>query len=343
MNINEIAKELTREEFEKCFKIEGRLLKLVYRGMDYVCPEDIGLENIGKEKYCDNYDKYNPEVCKKCFLEVIRNIKFKGEDEVELNRGNAIEFAKTVTKEKFIEEMNNSSSCPKYFGLKRDFCDQDNCNKCIELSTEDAIANDGLTFKDTPVAPVEITEKTAEPSKTEFLCVKDFYMKPDFGGDRVFTAGNKYIGVFNFHKDGYWFKDDSENKHEMGTRIVYEYFIEIDKVFNTATAFSTLAANSEIKVKRVSDGLILQIKDGFYTWDNGHKFLSPDDQWILVEDKPVSFEEAVKAFKDSKTVICKYFGDIFTYDPIKSKWGMEDQEGRAIGCPEILGGKWFIK
>ncbi|PHH02039.1 hypothetical protein [Clostridium sporogenes] len=69
MDINKIAKEMTREEFlQNC---EDSL----FTGYDISCPSDVDLETV-----CDLCKD-----CKECWENAIKDIKFKGEDNMKFD------------------------------------------------------------------------------------------------------------------------------------------------------------------------------------------------------------------------------------------------------------------
>lgn len=63
--IEDISKKYTRKEFLK------KCTEPTFTEYDIICPEDLGLKNNCKDK------------CIKCWKEAIKNIKFKGENEME--------------------------------------------------------------------------------------------------------------------------------------------------------------------------------------------------------------------------------------------------------------------
>ena len=73
MLIEKIRKELTREEFKKCFKDDEMGIHFEHNNLTYTCPEDLKLEDI---ENCKS-EAWN---CEQCWLNAIKNIKFKGEE-----------------------------------------------------------------------------------------------------------------------------------------------------------------------------------------------------------------------------------------------------------------------
>ncbi|NFT02247.1 hypothetical protein FDF18_02710 [Clostridium sporogenes] len=70
MDINKIAKEMTREEFLKRIVIDS-----LFTGYDISCPSDVDLETV-----CDLCKD-----CKECWENAIKDIKFKGEDNMKFD------------------------------------------------------------------------------------------------------------------------------------------------------------------------------------------------------------------------------------------------------------------
>lgn len=90
---------------------------------------------------------------------------------------------------------------------------------------------------------------------------------------------------------------------------------------------------------------MLSTKNGLYDWEGGHKFLAPDDQWILIQDVQVSFIEAVKAYSRKKDIYCLINGEKHKYcdDSIPNKWEtLKDENDQPISITEILAGVWYI-
>ena len=128
------------------------------------------------------------------------------------------------------------------------------------------------------------------------------------------------------------------------------YMSLIGQSLSTAEMFSQITESESYQ--RVSDGHIVTMKNGAYTWEPGKAKLSKDDRWIKVEDKEVSFFEAVKAYRDAnKTIECRYMHWINQYNPSNRIHenngtlynGLRDQHGEPPAASEILDGKWFIK
>ncbi|MGX7745662.1 hypothetical protein [Rhodopseudomonas parapalustris] len=70
-------------------------------------------------------------------------------------------------------------------------------------------------------------------------------------------------------------------------------------------------------------------------------FFELGDKWRLVQQQPVKFEEAVKAFDDGKVIYCEYNSLTCVYDPIEQT--LIDNNGGTITAKEILFGKWYIQ
>lgn len=115
----------------------------------------------------------------------------------------------------------------------------------------------------------------------------------------------------------------------------------------TVVMMNALSMHPDRQYKRISDGLIIDIKDGKYHWESGHEWIWPDDRWVEVErEKEVSFVEAVKAFdEECRTIICNCLEFRHTYIPHKvNSWTqLYDERGGSISAIEILKGRWFIK
>jgi hypothetical protein len=120
----------------------------------------------------------------------------------------------------------------------------------------------------------------------------------------------------------------------------------IEEGIPTTNMMDLLTANPERQYKRVSDGLIIEIKDSKYHWESGHEWIGPDDRWVEVpREKEVPFLEAIKALNDGKTIISDTNGFKHIYKLHSSGFWKEiiDEDGGAVSTPEILKGSWFIK
>lgn len=112
--------------------------------------------------------------------------------------------------------------------------------------------------------------------------------------------------------------------------------------YDTQVMFTKLCKHPYRQYKRVSDGLIMKIKDGKYHWEPNHRPLAPDDRWVEApQEKEVPFMEAVKARHNGNTVVCKWYGDENIY--AGGQGPMKDQNGLAVSSDEILNDHWFIK
>lgn len=318
LSVKEASKKLTREEFLDSEYVRKN------------CPSTDDLTEFNREQGCTCMFSLD---CKECWDKAVKELKFMGDEPGELTENNIHEVAATMTKEEFIKLLRGEPLCPCNYGLTEE-CER-NCDKCCEESVE----RSDLKFKE------EVKETPKEETiKEEFLCIKDFVMTCK---EIEFTAGKTYVGKQSICSTSYRMTNNSGNtNHSISEDVMDEYFIKADKAFDTAIVFSILTANQNLKFKRVSDGLILQVKDGVYNWKGGYSPLAPDDQWILtkeIENKPVTFNEAVKAYsKENKIIECHIMETVNTYDPFTATNGMTDQKDRAIGSYEILDGEWFI-
>lgn len=130
------------------------------------------------------------------------------------------------------------------------------------------------------------------------------------------------------------------------------------KKYKTWEAFKILEENPEsrLKFKTVTDnGTVLILRVGGFGYyhitniDGAAKGASDNlhinnQEWELVKE-PVDFIEAIKAYDEGKTIICKLdFGDI-AYEPKRqTEYGrVLESWSEAIGTKEILEGKWYIQ
>jgi rubredoxin len=56
---------------------------------------------------------------------------------------------------------------------------------------------------------------------------------------------------------------------------------------------------------------------------------------------PVTWQEAIQAWFDGKTVICEISGTPFEYD--KAKSSLIDQDNKAVCRSELIEGTWYIE
>ena len=71
----------------------------------------------------------------------------------------------------------------------------------------------------------------------QYLCIKDFYMSGESGGERMFTKGNKYSSTQVTHRwvdgrsEGYFRNDAGDKKHLLTTDDIekpfFDYFEEM--------------------------------------------------------------------------------------------------------------------
>lgn len=202
MNIEEIRKELTREEFIKRLEIYASTF-FVYKGVSYGCPSCIGLKDTSN----DGEDACKYINCHYCWLKSIKNIKFKGEDEV-----------KSYTNSEVMEMLKHNSA--------------------LKFEHEN----------------------------------KDINVK-------MIISANK-IGYINLRCEG------------------------------------------------CRDGMDGNIK--------------LTDEWQLVQ-QPVSFMEAIKAYKNGKAIRCELIGTSKTYIPHANSIVPADNTCRPITVDEMLNGKWYIE
>jgi len=111
------------------------------------------------------------------------------------------------------------------------------------------------------------------------------------------------------------------------------------KKYETWEVFRELSTstNPKLKFKNIVSNNTLEIRSGkFIAWNSGSNItLDNFSKWEVVQES-VSFMEAVKAFKEGKTIesVCGFNSD--RYSPNKTSF-ME------ISPEEILEGKWYIE
>jgi hypothetical protein len=117
------------------------------------------------------------------------------------------------------------------------------------------------------------------------------------------------------------------------------------KKYETWEVFKELSisTNSNLKFKNVISNNTMEIKGGEYVvWNSGSNIsLNDFSKWELVQE-PVSFMEAVKAFRNDKTIYCikDECKRIFNG---RKQFELKDNNGQYITSAEILNGKWFIE
>lgn len=135
---------------------------------------------------------------------------------------------------------------------------------------------------------------------------------------------------------------------------IYEWSEENMKTYKTSEMIAMLEVNPKLRfrcsqpIENGTEHTIAYIEeDGFIrmrTDEYGDDcLLSPKDDWTLVnpEPKPVTFDEAMKLFNDSKNVFCIYQGKRTNYSG-KTKNTLSDGDRSPIGIWEILKGQWFV-
>ena len=80
-------------------------------------------------------------------------------------------------------------------------------------------------------------------------------------------------------------------------------------------------------------------------YTNKYKEIIPTETWINAKfipiAKPVSFMEAIKAYRENKKISCELGPNKYTYE--FSHNGIRDEIGRSLTSDKIINGKWYIE
>ena len=93
------------------------------------------------------------------------------------------------------------------------------------------------------------------------------------------------------------------------------------------------------KVFKNRYGVKLTAKDGWASID-GRTTFPMEDVWEEVK-QPVTWQEAIQAWADGKTVIVENTCDKRKYDG--KKFFLRDEYGNAMGSWEITNGTWYVE
>lgn len=175
--LQKIASTMTEEEFkQKYFKedINKDIVLVVNKGF-YVCPRRVELANT-----MDENNDFCCKNCEKCWNNAIKELKFKGENE--MNKEKLQEIASVMTEEEFKskyivinyggEEILNIDGeefvCPNRIGLKNTLLNFHKCCSDCKECWENAIKE--LNFKEDNMKELNIIEASKMPN-TEFEVV----------------------------------------------------------------------------------------------------------------------------------------------------------------------------
>lgn len=117
------------------------------------------------------------------------------------------------------------------------------------------------------------------------------------------------------------------------------------KTYKTWEVIKMLSENPTLKFAdefgRVIENYTGEIK---VTFNNEQSILNIDEKWTLKQE-PVSFMEAVEAYKNKRNIYCIVDGCRYYYVPIDldDYYGLIDTTDTAVSAKEILEGKWYIE
>lgn len=117
-----------------------------------------------------------------------------------------------------------------------------------------------------------------------------------------------------------------------------------------------LTENPNKKFKNKKDGYKVQMINGLlvYPFYNSEHELQSSD-WFLVADnalemewkevkEPVTWQEAIEAWIDGKTIYCLLNGEKFIYERSPLRKSLYDTEWKSsISAAELMNGDWYIE
>lgn len=115
------------------------------------------------------------------------------------------------------------------------------------------------------------------------------------------------------------------------------------KKYTFIEAVKKLEENTRLVLSNVNDPEIkLKINaDGWITDGVGdYSYVNLNTEWYI-DNPPVDFIEAVRAYRNGKPIYCTDGFSKYTYEPQKNV--LEDKDGIGLSPNEILNYKWFIK
>ncbi|MCR1167293.1 hypothetical protein NE169_18425 [Clostridium botulinum] len=317
MDINKIAKTMTRKEFlkELDFCNNGKNVQGGYFFEEEVitCPCDLNLE----EKCVPDSECYD------CWENAIKDIKFKGENDMEFNwdgftKGKVAVFCKnTKLKKDFLQKCTDIGlTC--YHGSTKPI------NHCTSY--------DNIPYcyaYDTPLTSDLAYDKIEYFIKNNYEIIKWEIEKGENRMDIDITpAAKKAENMLN---------DLTTNKYDR------EYNILEFMEFEEGTEF-TLDNRYICKV----EDEYLKIKDGTGSWIIEHlaKEIIKAKFKLVKKDKKVSFEEAMESY--NKDIYCIWIdaADMkhkSEYKIYSNESILKDQNEDPIAPVEIFEGEWYIK
>lgn len=311
MGIKEIAKETTREEFEKELEKSSYGWGHCKKIPEHVtCPGDLELNEID-DSQCGNLS------CKQCWLTAIEDVKFKGEEDmfsweefvngkvtVHCNtEGKADNFLRECDKQniKWADEKASSHSNYEYF--KKDTC-YSMIYGGLGYCDLDFYEKEGLKIIDWELVNVKEFTK---------IDLKDGMVVEYRDGNRRLVIQNRLISQENFSTLGMYMNN-----------LTHHIYTSMDLV-------------KVYKPKEIR-GLVNMLSDK-----------NLDLIWERKERKQVDFMTAVKAYSEGKKILCEINGLKYPYipsDEVKSNMGYslrDNKSGLPISTREILEGAWYIE
>jgi hypothetical protein len=115
------------------------------------------------------------------------------------------------------------------------------------------------------------------------------------------------------------------------------------KKYTFIEAVKKIKENTRLVLSNVNDPeRKLKINaEGWITDGSGdYSYVNLNTEWYI-ENPPVDFIEAVKAYREGKTIYCTDGFCKYAYEPKKN--ALEDTSGVGLSADEILNYKWFLK
>lgn len=91
-----------------------------------------------------------------------------------------------------------------------------------------------------------------------------------------------------------------------------------------------------------SEGYILTKFDGTYEGFDGN--IKVNTEWKLIQQQPVDFLTAVKAYSEGKTIRCERPHNFFTFTTcVGDALNFFESGNHILNCADVLEGTWYVE
>ncbi|AUN23753.1 hypothetical protein RSJ21_00175 (plasmid) [Clostridium botulinum] len=367
MDIKEIAKEMTREEF-----LNSEYIKEIDKEgyfIEYKCVDN---EFRTKKHECDCENNV-PFSCERCWNNAVKDIKFKEKNNMGINKKietmNSLEdlkeISKEITREEFLKKaINYNRYCPGQINLKDcsnsdDYsCSTTPCYSCWENAIKD------IKFKGETCMEFDWNGF----KENEFVVCCDTEEKAKYFLEECYKRGMEWgytksgDTMWNDHKSETCYSNDLIGNNKLGYSRKSFYIDNGYKIVEWKIE-NELDYDREYTIEEMSEDNIYLCNGRKYKINYGdlYYYSNVKQDWtksivpiktvlemkfkLVKKDKKVSFMEAMESY--GKTVYCIYY---LGGTKMKNTYWIDSKDSCIFDnsknpmCPnEILNGEWYIK